>query len=287
MKIGFIGLGLMGFPMAENVLNKLHPEKFVIWNRTVEKSKSFVSNHPEVKIASNPSEVADTSDVVVLVLTDDPANEAVMNDLLQTKNNSLTIVNMSTITPEKSISLHNKAKEKGFRYIEAPVSGTIGPAKQGTLKIYTGGAKELNDELQSLLLTMGDQVFYIGEMGKATTIKLLINSNLAVYMSILSETLLAGEKLGLDKEKFLNIINGGIIATVASKIKGPNVLKDNFSTAFPFEHMLKDMTYSLSLLDSNKMPLVDVVKKQYEAVLESEKGKDFSAIFNYYSGLYK
>lgn len=287
MKIGFIGIGLMGNPMAENVLNKLQPEKFVVWNRTEEKAKNFVTNHPKVVIASNPTEVADTSDVVILILTDDQANEAVLNTLLQTKNNSLTIINMSTITPDKSISLHNKAQQKGFRYIEAPVSGTTGPAKQGTLKIYTGGSKEVSDEMQDLLLTMGDQVFYIGEIGKAAVVKLLINSNLAVYMSILSETLLASEALGIDKEKFLDIINGGIISTVASKLKGQNALKGNFNTAFPFEHMRKDVTYSLSLLDSQKMPLIDVVKKQYDAGLNSEKGKDFSAIFNYYTSLYK
>lgn len=287
MKIGFIGLGLMGFPMAENVLKKSQPENFTVWNRTVEKSNSFKRANPSSTIGSSPSDVANKSDVVILVLTDDNANEQVMTDLIQANNSTLTVINMSTITPEKSIELHNKVRAKGFRYIEAPVSGTIGPAKQGTLKIYTGGVKELNDEMQSMLLTMGDQVFYIGEIGKASVIKLLINSNLAVYMSILSETLIAGEHLGLDKGKFLDIINGGIIATVASKLKGPNVLKDNFSVAFPFEHMLKDMSYSLSLLDSEKMPLVDVVKKQYESGLNAEKGKDFSAIFNYYKTLYE
>ena len=287
MKIGFLGLGLMGFPMAENVLSKMQPEKLIIYNRSSEKSKKFRMDHEEgVTVVSSPVEVADLCDVAILVLTDDQANDEVMASLLKTVNKNLTIINMSTITPQKSIELYNSATKKGFNYIEAPVAGTTGPAKQGTLKIYTGGSKKVNDDMQSLLLTMGDKVFYMGDIGKASTVKLLINSNLAVYMSILSETLQAAEKLGIGSEKFLEIINSGPLASVASKGKGPNIIKGNFSVAFPFQHMLKDVTYSLSLLDSKKLPLIDLVKKQYESGLNLEKNKDFSAIYDYYAQLY-
>ncbi len=287
MKIGFIGLGLMGFPMAENVLTKLQPDKFFIYNRSTEKSKKFRETHDEVVAVSSPVEIGDNCDIAILVLTDDQANDDIMSKLLKTVSKDLTIINMSTITPQKSIELSEKVKKKGFKYLEAPVSGTIGPAKQGTLKIYTGGLKTVNDELQSILLTMGDQIFYVGDVGKASIVKLLINSILAVYMNILSETLLAADNLGIGKEKFLDIVNSGILATIASKGKGPNIIKDNYQVAFPFEHMLKDVTYSSSLLDPAKMPLINLVKQQYEAGLEKEKGKDFSAIFDYYKQLFK
>lgn len=287
MKIGFIGLGLMGFPMAENVLTKFQPEKLFVYNRSTDKARKFREAHDDVVAVSSPVEIADLSDVVIVMLTDDKANDDVFANLLKTVTKDLTIINMSTITPQKSIELYNNAKKKGFKYLESPVAGTIGPAKQGTLKIYTGGEKEVNDEVESLLATMGDLITYTGEIGKASTVKLLINSNLAVFMSILSETLLAADKLGIGKEKFLDILNNGPLASVASKGKGPNIIKDNFSTAFPFEHMLKDVSYSLSLLDSTKMPLIDLVKGQYESGLEKEKGKDFSAIYDYYKQLYK
>ena len=288
MKVGFIGLGLMGYPMAENVLTKFQPEKLILYNRSSDKSRKFRTEHEDnVTVVSSPVEVADLSDVVILMLTDNSANDDVMANLLKTVTKTLTIINMSTITPQKSIELCEKAVKKEFKYIEAPVAGTTGPAKQGTLKIYTGGSKDINDAMQSLLLTMGDKIFYMGEIGKAAIVKLLINSNLAIYMSILSETLLAAENLGIGSEKFLEIINSGPLATVASKGKGPNAVKNSFSVAFPFQHMLKDVTYSLSLLDSTKLPLIDLVKKQYESGLNSEKDKDFSAIYNYYKQLYK
>ena len=288
MKIGFIGLGLMGYPMAENVLNKIHPEKFILYNRTKNKSLDFKSNHVgDIQIASSPQEAADLSDVLILMLTDDSANTSVMNEILKSISRSLTIINMSTITQGKSIELCSLAIKKGFKYLAAPVSGTIGPAKQGTLKIYSGGSKEVSNEVQPILHAMGDQTFHIGEIGKEAIVKLLINSNLAVYMSILSETLLAAEALGINKDKFLDIINSGSLATVASKGKGPNVVKGNYTTTFPFEHMLKDVSYSLAMLDTKKMPLISLIKKQYESGLNQEKGKDFSAIFEYYESLYK
>lgn len=288
MIVGFIGLGLMGFPMAENVLNKFNPERFIVYNRSSEKTKKFRSLHEDkVTAVSSPVEVADLSDVVILMLTDDAVNEEVLQSMLKTTTSSLTIINMSTITPSKSEELYRLATKKGFNYLEAPVSGTTGPAKQGTLKIYTGGLKKVNDDMESLLLTMGDVVTYMGEIGKAAITKLLINSNLAVYMNILSETLHAAEELGIGKEKFLDIINSGPLATIASKGKGASIVKDNFPTAFPFQHMLKDVAYSLSLLDSKRLPLIDLVKQQYESGLSAEKDKDFSAIYDYYTQLYK
>jgi 3-hydroxyisobutyrate dehydrogenase len=106
-------------------------------------------------------------------------------------------------------------------------------------------------------------------------------------MNILAETLNACAYLGLSEEKFLEIINSGPLATVVSKGKGPNIIQGKFQTAFPFEHLLKDVTYTLSLIDEKKLPLISLMKRQYESGLEKEKGKDFSAIYNYYSNLYK
>ena len=116
MKIGFIGLGLMGYPMAENVLNKIHPEKFILYNRTKNKSLDFKSNHVgDIQIASSPQEAADLSDVLILMLTDDSANTSVMNEILKSISRSLTIINMSTITQGKSIELCSLAIKKGFK----------------------------------------------------------------------------------------------------------------------------------------------------------------------------
>ena len=123
----------MGYPMAENVLNKLHPEKFILYNRTKNKSLDFKSNHiGDIHIASTPQEAADLSNMLILMLTDDSANSYVMNEILKSNNSSLTIINMSTITPGKSIELCNLATKKGFKYLADAVSGTIGTAKQGT-----------------------------------------------------------------------------------------------------------------------------------------------------------
>jgi 3-hydroxyisobutyrate dehydrogenase len=280
MKIGLIGTGLMGLPMGKNLIKKFD---LCVYNRTKEKANDLIELGAKIK--DSPSEIANQSDVVIIMVTDDKACDQIFNGeggVLKTTNTNLIIINMSTISPKKAKFLEEGCKKRSLLYSEAPVAGTVGPAIQGTLKIFFGGSKDILERVKPILETMGDKIFYIGEVGQASIVKLLVNINLAVQMSILSETLSTAESQGINPNDFLNIVNNTGISTVLSKFKGPNMIQGTFSPAFPFEHLLKDLKYGLSLGSDELLPLTKTTKELFEKGLLKEKGKDFSAIYDYY-----
>ncbi|MFX1254129.1 MAG: NAD(P)-dependent oxidoreductase [Promethearchaeota archaeon] len=281
IKVGFIGTGLMGEPMASNVMKQF---SLNVFNRTKEKAQELIN--AGATWADNPKAVTNLSDAVILMVTDDQACLDIFSDpngILATTNKDAVIINMSTISPNISIKLANQADQHNLRYLEAPVLGSTGPAQQGTLKILVGGEESLYKKYLPILQTMGDGIHFIGEVGKATVLKLLINANLATQIAILSETLAIGQQNGLDQKAILDVINNSAVGTVVSKIKGPNMISRKYPTAFPYEHMLKDLSYASRLSDSSKLALITATKKVYEKGLNLDlKGADFSAVIEYY-----
>ncbi|MFX1519762.1 MAG: NAD(P)-dependent oxidoreductase [Promethearchaeota archaeon] len=283
MKVGFIGLGHMGRPMAENVLKK-YP--LVIYNRTKDKAKPLLDKG--AIWADSPQKVADESDFVILMVTDDKVCTEVITGttgITNTKNLKVTVVNTSTISPSKSREFFKLLTARHLRYVEAPVSGSTVPAKDGTLKILVAGEKKDFDYVQPVLSTMGDKIFYIGNIGKAAELKLLLNVNLAVMTAIFSETLTLGQSCGIPPATMLDIMNSTNIGNVISKGKGPNMIKGEYPTTSPYPHIIKDLTYALQLAESKKfsMPVASLVKDLYiKGLKQGLAEKDFSAILEVY-----
>jgi 3-hydroxyisobutyrate dehydrogenase-like beta-hydroxyacid dehydrogenase len=280
MEIGFIGLGLMGEPMARNVLKKY---KVNLFNRTKQKANNLVEMGAVWK--NSPKDVCNSSDITIIMLSDNKACEEIFfnqDGVVSASRKDSIIINMSTITPEMSIKLSKTVQDHELAYIEAPVSGTTGPAKAGTLKIYYGGEKSLFEKVEPVLSTMGDKITFIGEIGKASLIKLLINANLAVQMAILSETLYIAEKNGFSKEDFLEIIQNSAVSTRIGQGKAQNLLKEEYPVAFPYELIIKDLNYGLTL-GKEEMKMIKGTRDLYFSGLAFGLGrKDFSAIYELY-----
>ncbi len=276
-KIGFIGTGLMGLPMAKNLQKKY---MLNVFNRTKENASELI-NSGAIWI-NTAKQLAEESEIVILMLSNDEVCENVLTDVFQSLNKPL-IINMSTVSKDQSIKLHSKAEHAGFKYLEAPVAGSTGPARNATLKILVGGNEANYLEVKNILLTMGDQIFYAGKIGKASILKLLINTNLAVQMGILAETMALAKKLDMDADLVLNAFNNTAVTTIVSKLKGPKILKNDFSVAFPYEHMLKDIVYTSEL--HKDLPITNATIASYRQGIDELAREDFSAIYKKYMEL--
>lgn len=281
MKVGFIGLGLMGQLMARNVMTK---HELLVWNRTKSKANQLVSEGAHW--ARSPRELVDQVEVLVLMVTNNQACKDVLfgeEGVGHTENKDVIIVNMSTISPDVSSSLGWEVKQQGLRYVEAPVSGTTGPAEQGKLKIIAGGDKKDIDVVVPILETMGDKIFRVGEVGQGAKLKLLVNMNLAVQAVMFGETAILAESLGINPDLLLEVLNNTAVGTIVSKAKGKQMLEGHFPTMFPLQHMLKDLSYGLEMARPSGVDpkLSHLTRELFAKGVEDGLGDfDFSAIIS-------
>ncbi len=185
-RVGFIGLGLMGAPMAANVAKAGHP--LTVYNRSADKALRLAELGAEV--AETPLQVAARSDVVITMLSDAPAVEQVLRGeegLLAGGRVGEVLIDMSTVSPEQSRSIAIEVEARGWRKLEAPVYGSTGPARDGTLGIMVGGDEALFREQRELLCAMGKNIFYMGPMGAGTLTKLAFNLMVAAQVASLAE----------------------------------------------------------------------------------------------------
>jgi len=283
MKIGFIGLGIMGSRMAANLLKGGH--KLKVYNRTLSKAEALVEKG--AKLSHSAKEAADNVDVLFTMLsTPDSVKSIALGKkgfLTSMKRNSIW-VDCSTVNPSFSREIAKIAEEKGIRFIDAPVAGTKQPAEKGELIILTGGNKNDIEEVTPLLNLMGKKIIYAGETGMGTSLKMVINLMLASAMEVFSEALTLGESLGFTKEKLYDVLIGGPVTAPFLAGKTEKINKLNFEADFPLQLMLKDMQLIEQTAKENNinLPAADSIKEIYsEAVKNGFGHKDFSAIYSF------
>ncbi|UII27476.1 NAD(P)-dependent oxidoreductase [Fulvivirga maritima] len=245
MKIGWIGLGKMGVPMSEKILNASHD--LWVYNRTEEKAKPLVDQGAE--FISSPKDMLEQVEVVFVMISDDAAVEEVFageNGLLSASASGKVIINMSTITPEMSKQMAEKCEAQQLEYIDAPVSGSVKQAKEASLVIIAGGKEKTVDQMKPLLEKIGKAVVYIGEVGTGNAAKLAVNAFLGIVTQGLAETIRFSESMGVDKAVFLNILKSGALGSPYVHIKSEAVLNDNYKAAFTLDHLAKDLRYAKS-----------------------------------------
>ena len=249
-RIGFIGTGIMGQPMARNILKAGY--EIIVYNRTQEKTGPLARDG--AKVGMSPMEVAEWSDVVILMLTGPEAIDSVLGDedgLLRGMSKGGMIINMSTVAPAYTRSLAAKLETNGIVLIDAPVSGSRKPAEDGTLIILAGGPQEKIKRLESVFLTMGKRIVYCGEVGQGSGMKMAVNLLLAIMMAGLSEDVSLGERLGLNTETVLETILSGPLGCGLFNLK-VDMLKNNvFPPQFPLKHMAKDLGFIMDTADEN------------------------------------
>ncbi len=235
-KLGFIGLGNMGYPMAKNLEKAGFP--LSVYNRNSSKAVGF---EKQSFIRKDIAELVDQSDIIFSMLTNDEAVSEVYEKILQQRIEGKLFVDMSTISRERCVSIASKLKEKGASFIDAPVAGSTKPAADGTLIIMAGGELEDLERARPYLERMGKSIKHLGENGQGIAAKLAINYFLSTIYQGLAETILFSDKLGIKRNEMLEIINDSASGSGATKVKTPLLVEENYSAAFALDLMLKDI----------------------------------------------
>jgi 3-hydroxyisobutyrate dehydrogenase-like beta-hydroxyacid dehydrogenase len=241
-KIGFMGLGIMGTPMAANLLKAGYA--VMVYNRSPEKAESLVKQG--AGLASNPKSLARAADVVIAMVTGPEA----LSDLLWGPNGAggafnhqKVFINMSSVSPGYTRELARELEPTGVTFIDAPVSGTKKPAEDGTLIILAGGPRDKVKELSPVLLAMGKKVVYCGAAGQGAMMKMCINLLLGLMMEGFAEVLNLGKLGGLSLEAMLDTVFSGPLTCGLFQMKAANLENHAYPAAFPLKHMTKDAKF--------------------------------------------
>lgn len=266
-KIGFIGLGNMGHPMAKNL--EKAGFQLSVFNRTAEKAEDF----KERSIVRNTvSDVVKNSDVIFTMLTNDAAVKAVYEDVLTQNISGKLFIDMSTISPEATNDISSAVKIKEAGFLDAPVAGSTKPAAEGTLIIMAGGDEKDLQRAEPYLQKLGKQIKHLGENGKGIAAKLSVNYFLSTIYQGLAETILLSDKLGISRKDMLEIINESASGSGATKVKTPLLTDENYDPAFALDLMLKDILLAKDA--GANFPLSKTLIQTYQSAHDDGFGKD-------------
>ncbi|WP_327204969.1 NAD(P)-dependent oxidoreductase [Paenibacillus larvae] len=252
-RIGFIGLGTMGLPMALNLVKKNYPVK--IYNRTAEKAEKLVQSGAEQ--AFSPKEAAADTDVVFTMLS----NDAVIREIFYGKDGLIeqlaegqTVIDCSTVSPKLSRQLYQDLAAKGVRFLDAPVTGSKPAAESATLLFMVGGDKDTFNQHYDLLMDLGSKVLYMGPSGSGSYTKLAHNTIVGINAIGLMEGMSLAARAGLDTSLFLEIVKGGAANSRQAELKGEKIINGNYSVQFSLQLMLKDLLLASELTGEFQLP---------------------------------
>ena len=277
---GFIGVGIMGSAMASNLLAAGHD--VTVWNRNAERCIPLVERGAVA--ATTPAEVVRASEVTFSMVSDPAATLDVVfggGGMLEAVCPGHDYVETSTIDANTSSSVADAVAALGARYLEAPVTGTKKPAEDGQLVFLCAGDETLYSDAQPALNAMGKMAVYLGEVGNAARMKLIINAMMGSVMAALSEGISLAEASGLDGEQLLELVDVGVIGCPLVRAKGPQVLTRNYPTSFPLKHQQKDLRLAIALAEEVglALPTFTAVNALFEAAVSDGRGdQDMSAV---------
>ena len=253
-KIGFIGIGLMGKGMSLNLLKAGYP--VTVWNRTESKTKSVVD--AGAKLAKTPKEVAENSDIVVSIVTgSNDVKQVLLGDsgaIYGAKKGDI-FIDMSTISPITTVEVSEELSKKGVEMLDAPVSGGVIGANNGTLSIMVGGKENVFNECKNIFEAMGKTITYIGGIGDGQICKAVNQILVGTTMLGVAEALVFAAKAGVDVERVHQAVSGGAAGSWQLTNNGARVLKGDMSPGFKIKDYLKDLGIIMETADVNKMPL--------------------------------
>jgi 2-hydroxy-3-oxopropionate reductase len=289
MKIGFIGLGIMGKPMAKNLLKAGY--ELVVHNRNPAPVKELAAAGAEAALSAK--EVAQKTEVVITMLPNSPhVKDVVMgpNGVLEGAKPGMIIVDMSSIAPLAAKEVAARAAEKGVEMLDAPVSGGEPKAIDGTLSIMVGGKKDVFEKCQGFLSKMGTSVVLCGDIGAGNMTKLANQIIVALNIAAMSEALVLGTKAGVDPEIIFKAIRGGLAGSAVLEAKVPMVLGRNFKPGFRIELHIKDLANAMDTAHELgvPLPLTSQVMEIMQALkVDGKAGNDHSGIVEFYEKLAK
>ncbi len=288
-KIGFVGLGIMGRPMALNLLKAGY--ELTVYDVLAERMEELIK--AGARRATSASDVAARSEVLITMLPNSPhVRQAVLGSdgVLQGARPGMILVDMSSIAPLASREIAAKLAEKGIPMLDAPVSGGEPKAVAGTLAIMVGGPEETFEQVKGLLAAMGSSVTRVGDIGSGNVAKLANQIIVALNIAAMSEAMVLATKAGVSPEKVFQAIRGGLAGSTVLEAKMPLVLKGNFKPGFRIELHAKDLANALDTAHELAVPIpLSAMAMEILQALKADgkAGDDHGGLIQFYEQLAK
>jgi 3-hydroxyisobutyrate dehydrogenase len=253
--LGFLGLGIMGYPMARNLLRAGH--RVALWSNTGSKAKKLAAEEKGVACDS-PKQVAEQSDCIFLCVGDTKMSEQVLlgaNGIVEGAKPETVVADTSTIAPAASRAIAEKLAAKNIRFLDAPCTGSKPGAENATLTFMVGGDQQVFEKTKPYFEAMGKLLYYCGGSGLGLHAKLTQNLILSNFMQAFNEGMVLSTKRGVDPELMLDILNNSAAKSGLIAFKAPYVLRRDFSTNFSTKWMHKDITLALDSAGELGLPL--------------------------------
>jgi 3-hydroxyisobutyrate dehydrogenase/2-hydroxy-3-oxopropionate reductase len=275
MRVAFFGMGIMGRPMAANLVKAGH--EVSIWNRTSGKDLEGA------RTASSPADCARGAEVIWMCVSDTKAVENVLfgpSGAEESLTEGMIIADSSTISPSATLRFAARAKRRGVQYADAPMTGSKIAAESGNLIFMVGGDEPVLAALAPLFQAMGKQVFHMGDTGKGQATKLAMNLQIALIYEGFAEALTLATKLGVKIERLMPLVQASMVRSGVVDYKAPFVMKRDFSPNFPLRLMLKDIHLTLEAAREARvrLPGLEAVEQVYDlAAEEGHQDLDYAA----------
>lgn len=284
MKIGFIGLGIMGKPMVRNLMKAGH--EVVVFD-VIKENVDLMVQEGAVRGTSSKN-VAEQCKYIITMLPNSPHVKAVVlgeTGVLQGAQPGTILVDMSSIAPLASKEIYEECQKKGVKMIDAPVSGGEPKAIDGTMSIMVGGEKEVFEEVYDILMTMGGSAVHCGDIGAGNTTKLANQVIVALNIAAVSEAFMLSTRAGVDPVKVFEAIRGGLAGSTVMNAKVPMITERNFNPGFKVDLHIKDLNNALETGHQvgSPLPLTAIAMEILQTLHADGKGQcDHSAIATYY-----
>lgn len=289
MKIGFIGLGIMGKPMSKNLLKAGY--QLVVLDNNPQATQELVD--AGARRAQTPKAVAEQSDIIITMLPNSPQVKQVVlgeNGIIEGARAGSIVIDMSSIAPLASREISQALAEKRVAMLDAPVSGGEPKAIDATLSVMVGGDKAVFETCYELMKTMAGSVVHTGDIGAGNVTKLANQVIVALNIAAMSEALVLATKAGVDPNLVFQAIRGGLAGSTVLEAKAPMVMDRNFKPGFRIDLHIKDLANALDTSHSvgAQLPLTSLVMEMMQALKADGHGQsDHSAIARYYESLAK
>ncbi len=286
-RIGFIGLGIMGLPMARNLIKAGY--ELTVYDIVGERVEAIKGDGAAV--ADSNRAVAEASDIVITMLPNSPhVKEAVLGEggVIEGARDGMILVDMSSIAPLASQEVSEAVAKKGVKMLDAPVSGGEPKAVDGTLAIMVGGPEEVFNKVKPILDIMGGSVTLVGDIGSGNTTKLANQVIVALNIAAMSEAMVLATKAGVDPDRVFQAIRGGLAGSTVLDAKMPLVLDGNFKPGFRIELHIKDLQNALDTAHALgvPVPLSGVVMEELQALkVDGKAGDDHGGLIQFYEKL--
>ncbi|XP_078723177.1 cytokine-like nuclear factor N-PAC isoform X13 [Lampetra fluviatilis] len=283
-RIGFLGLGLMGCGMVQNLLKTGH--NVTVWSRTASKCDIFVQDG--AYLGRTPAEVVSSCDITLACIADPAAAKELVlgpSGVLQGIRPGKCYVDMSTVDPETAVDISEAVTLRGGRYLEAPVSGNKRLSEDGGLLVLAAGDRALYDECNSCFQAICRRAFYLGEVGSAARMALVVNMILGSFMTSLAEGFSLAQRCGLSQQTLLDVLSLGPIGSSLVEQKGLGILQGDYEPNSSLKHVQKDLRLALAMGDMlhQQTPVAAAANEMFKKAKSLDQSEnDMSAVYRVY-----